>query len=157
MGFGNDFNKVSARIVEVMMENILDDLAAGCAYNGAVEFQRRQLVNQGMQEDVVESLMGEVEARVATTMDEIDRARPKYRWWVIESTPGYLPDSPPDAYETKEEAGDAALAIKRELQDAGYVVHGTRRTGYVAYRRGDDYDLGRVVEIVPYDEFEDFR
>lgn len=72
------------------------------------------------------------------------------RWVVTEYTPGYLPDNAPAICDNLKEAGDYALTLKRELEEAGYTVSGTRRDGYTAERSSTD--LGRVIEIREFEK-----
>lgn len=67
---------------------------------------------------------------------------------VIESTPGYLPDTEPASFTNKREAQQYALALARELRELGYKVTGNMHIGYYAER--DQDDLGRIIKILPY-------
>ena len=70
------------------------------------------------------------------------------RYVVVESTPGYLPETEPAEFTNKREAGRYALSLARELREQGYKVKGNMRIGYYAER--DDEDLGRIIKILPY-------
>ncbi|AEJ40878.1 hypothetical protein TPY_2718 [Sulfobacillus acidophilus TPY] len=70
---------------------------------------------------------------------------------VIESTPGYLPDTEPACFTTLRDAQRYAAELARELRDQGYRVSGTAETGYVAEDPDKMADLGRVIEVIPMD------
>ena len=69
----------------------------------------------------------------------------KLHYHVIENTPGYMPESDPYIATSLKDAGDYALSLARELREGGYIVSGTKRTGY--YGERDSHDLGRVITI----------
>lgn len=73
----------------------------------------------------------------------------KCRYVVVESTPGYTPDTEPAEFTNRREAGQYALALARELRELGYRVYGSMKEGYY-YAERDADDLGRVIEILPY-------
>lgn len=73
----------------------------------------------------------------------------KQHYHVIENTPGFLPESEPGTYRTRKDAEADALELIRQLRSEGYRVRGNKRDGYYAYRRDDEYDLGRSIRIVP--------
>lgn len=72
----------------------------------------------------------------------------RYRYVVVENTPGYMPDSEPVEFTNRREAGQYALSLARELREQGYRVTGNTRDGYYAERDADD--LGRIIKILPY-------
>jgi hypothetical protein len=71
-----------------------------------------------------------------------------YRWAVVESVPGYLPDSDPEHFETIREAQQFAKGLADELRESGYKVTGNQISGYQAHDPEKLHDLGRVVEII---------
>lgn len=72
---------------------------------------------------------------------------------VLENTPGYLPDSPPEIFRGRGMKGEAR-AHARDLaaqlrEEEGYVCKGSASVGYSCKRKGAaaKYDLGRVIEV----------
>jgi hypothetical protein len=70
----------------------------------------------------------------------------KTKYVVVESTPGYMPDSDPIECTSKKEAGQIALGLARELREDGYFVYGNMQDGYDC---PSYMTLGRVIEILP--------
>jgi hypothetical protein len=73
---------------------------------------------------------------------------------VLESMPGYMPDTEPVHFNSLTNARAYMAELARELRDSGYKVYGNKTRGYAAYQRGDEHDLGRVIEIYDCDEAE---
>lgn len=69
----------------------------------------------------------------------------RYRYVVVEYTPGYMPDVEPAEFTNKREAQQYALSLARELRELGYVVKGNMHSGYYAERDADD--LGRIITV----------
>ena len=73
---------------------------------------------------------------------------------VVESTPGYLPDTTPMQFEQYSDAVDYAKELAMELEEQGYTCDYSwaSRDNYYAIKctRGDTVapDLGRVIEVV---------
>lgn len=64
---------------------------------------------------------------------------------VIESTPGYLPDSDPATFTNKRTAIAHAYSLCRELREDGYRMSGSQGN-YSGTTDAKMYDLGRVIE-----------
>jgi len=68
---------------------------------------------------------------------------------IIESTPGFLPDSDPVEVETMEEALDYAAEIYDELRDLAYdFMYGLSEAKYKSTTWGHRHLPTRVVEIL---------
>jgi hypothetical protein len=78
-------------------------------------------------------------------------------YWVIENTPGYLPDNDNDEVFTEySEAVAYANELGDELEDQGYTTDrcwGSRDNSYAIHAKTDDkiHDLGRNIEVVRED------
>jgi hypothetical protein len=71
------------------------------------------------------------------------------RYSVVENTPGYMPDSDPEAFETRKHAEAYAVSLANEYRDdAEYKVHGNAKDGYAIEDTTKFEDLGRVIEVV---------
>lgn len=74
----------------------------------------------------------------------------KARWTVIESTPGYLPESDPALFTNKRDAERYAAELARELRELGYAVTGSARFG-VYWAEHEDLPR-RMIEVLPVED-----
>jgi len=69
---------------------------------------------------------------------------------VIESTPGYMPDSEPAEFDTYDEAIEYAERLGQELMEQGYPAPTCDHSGpeFIQWHTArDSRDLGRVIEL----------